>query len=355
MKIEQNVGGMFVAVIKSDNGKLRRVKLHTNDRAEAEKIAAENGLDRIERMAINGLVTRSLIRQMTAVGKVLVHEAIEAWDSWLRSTSESVNTAANMKSYALAWMRDTGCKSIGIDEITEEDISRWVNKDDDCKASTRKFRLSVVRSLFWFCKEKQYRDDDPSQFVSVRLGDMAHEQKESRKKRVFTDEEFALLDAWIRFLIETTNNMKTRWVYTFWLCAIHIGRESALRLSDIASLEWASIGESFVVHTGKRNVRVKQPITPQLRAALDLIPKNTVQSKWCFPKQCIMSRDPRLRPQLSNQFSRILKQAGIENHTFHELRCTKITELSNAGEQLQHIVEFAGHSNPKTTQSYIAS
>lgn len=352
MKLEQIQSGDWVAVLRSERGE-RRINLKVKDRAVADELVQQHELAKVERLAISGLLTRSLIRQMTVTGRVLVGDAIEKWAEWLKSTSESANTAVNMKCYALAWMRDTHCRKCGIDEIVEDDLDRWVNKKDGRKANTRKFRLAVLRSLFWFAKEKQYRDDNPALMVSMRYKDLDHHLKEVRPKRLFTDEEYQKLFNWLQTEVDRLHQTKSDFErdYRFWLAAVAIGRHSALRLGDIAALQRASIGERFVVHTDKRNTRISHEITPELRVALDLIPKSN--SKWCFPKQAVMEADPRLRAQLPVQFGRILKRAGIQSHHFHELRATKLSELSTAGIPIAKIAGFAGHSSEKTTAGYI--
>lgn len=353
MKFDQLQSGEWVAVLKSARGE-RRINLRVSDRKQAEVIAAEKNLERVERLAIDGVITRSLIRQMTMNGRMSVEEAIEKWAHWLKSTSESPNTATNMKHYALAWMRDSHSTKSGIDEIVEDDLDRWVNKKDGRKANTRKFRLAVLRSLFWFCREKQYRDDDPALMVSVRYKDLSHELKEPRVKRVFTDEEYIKLISWITTefnrLVDCKSDFKKN--YQFWMAAVPIGRHSALRLGDIAELQWESFaGDRLIVHTDKKNTRVDQVITPELRAALDLIPKNN--SKWCFPKQAALNSDSNSRAQLPVQFGRLLKRAGITSHHFHELRATRITEMSSSGSSIKEIAAFAGHSSERSTVGYI--
>lgn len=335
-------------MLKSGRGR-KTIKLHVTDKTQAERLVKELDIARVERMSVAGTISRDLVRQMTRGEGVSVALAIERWSAWLRSTSESGNTADNMTTYALAWMRESRSSKMNIDAIVEDDIDRWVNQSDGCKANTRRFRLAVMRSLFTFCSAKSYREDDPSKLIRVKMKDLSHEQKEVRSKRIFTDEEFAKLDSYIR------NNLPRIWDRqrcAFWLSAIHIGRHSALRLGDIASLQYASIGERFVVHTDKRNTRVEQEITPELRVALNLIPKR-INSDWCFPRQAVIDRTPRYRSSLSVDFGRILKKAGVHNHTFHELRSSKITELVNQGKTVEFAARFAGHSDTRTTETYI--
>jgi integrase len=356
MKIKIGRAGRYVAEIKTDRN-VRTIDLRTTDEQRAKEIALEMNLEQIERASIAGAITRELVKKL-ARGTLQVGDAVDRWYVWAKSTYESENSTTNMLCYIMAWMRDTGAKHLNIDEITEDDLDRWVNQKDGRKASTRKFRLACLRSLFIFCKSKGYIDSNVAELCCVKYKDLDHEQKEVRIKRSFTDEEYSkvleYLRGHIRVLLHRDGGASEEMTetYRFWLAATIIGRHSALRLSDIANLQWASIkGERLVVHTDKRNTRVDIEINPELREGLDMIVKEN--PKWCWPKWAIIASDPRKRSQLPGQFARILKRAGVGDHHFHELRSTKLTELHNAGSNIVAIAEFAGHTSTKTTEGYI--
>jgi integrase len=281
---------------------------------------------------------------VAVINRMNVSQAFEKWESWAASVYESANSSTAFAIYVRAWIRDTKVASTPVDQIGERDLDRWVNKTDGCKATTRRFRLAALRSFFFYCKEKMYRMDDPSMLVSVRYKDLDHEQKEPRVKRVFTDDEYNRLVAYLKANQQYIN-------YPFWLSATMIARHSALRMGDICCLQWPSITDRLVVHTDKRNRRVDIPVTPQLREAFDTIPKGT--KKWCFPKQAIISSDTKRRSGLSNQFSRILKEAGIEGHHFHELRHASLSAFVRDGNSIEAARDMAGHSSTEQTRHYV--
>lgn len=343
MEIIKLYTGEFAAKIKS-NRKPVRLRCYTEEDAKA--VAEEMNLERVERMAINETITRDLIRSITGVDKVPVSIAIERWCEWLRHTSESRNTHHNFYCYAKAWMRDSHSRNVGIDEITEADLDAWINKKDGSKAATRRFRLTALRSLFGYCAIKQYIQSDISKLVKVKYADLSHEQKESKVNRVFTSDEYSKLISFIK----SWDNKSAQ----FWLFATILGRHTALRLGDIATLQRSSFQHGrLVVHTDKINTRVDQEITPEIQEAISIVPAGT--GKYCFNKFATIASDPSSRAFLSVFFGRILRKAGIENHHFHELRATRITELSQAGQDIKYIAGFAGHSSTKTTELYIVN
>lgn len=356
MNIKLGSHGRYVAVINSIRGS-RTIDLHTTDRAKADQTVADMKLEEIERAAVAGAITRSLVKKL-ATGTVSVKDAVERWYSWAQATYESSNSSSNMLTYLMAWMRETHSTNLNIDEITEDDLDRWINKRDGCKASTRKFRLAVLRSLFMFCEIKGHVDSNIAELCCVKYNDLSHEQKEVRVKRCFTVEEYEKVLAWLRNHIHTLLQRDTQEsedlteVYRFWLAATIIGRHSALRLSDVATLQWSSIKKDrLIVHTDKRNVRVDLPICDDMRAGLKMIRKD--DGKWCWPEQAMIASDPSRRSALPQQFGRILKKAGVSNHHFHELRKTALTKFMESGRSLKETAEYAGHTSENTTRGYL--
>lgn len=357
MKLIANPAGSYSAVIKTRTGR-RSIGLHCKTLEEAKTRSTELNLEKIEQLEINSVISRDLIQKLTTHGGISVDEAILRWYAWMQATYESKITTHNYLSTAKSWARDTKAELVPVNEVTEADIERWVNKNDGCKGSTRRTRLHVLSSLFKFCAVKGYTHANMASLVKVKYKDLSHDQKEARVKRLFTDEEYRkvlfAIEAEISRLESQVGSAPVRFLvaYRFWYAAVIIGRHTALRISDIASLEWASINEGrLVVHTDKKNVRVDLEITPEIQQAIDGIHK--LSDKWCFPQQNAINSDPSTRCQLPVQFGRILKNAGVSKHHFHELRITKVTEMNRSGSTIEEIAQFAGHSSTKSTEGYI--
>ena len=138
---------------------------------------------------------------------------------------------------------------------------------------------------------------------------------------------------------------------SFWARAVPIGRWTGLRLSDIASLEWASLSTTIAVWTIKKDKRVELPLYPEeLEQAVSGIPK--VDEKYCFPEQRRIVWDPKRRHALSMQFKRLCHRCGIFGKSFHFLRHTYVTACWAAGEAPEHIAKHVGHSSTSQTRAY---
>lgn len=356
MKIIKKSCGM-VALITKANGRQVNIRLNTHDMKEAELIAARMGLEEVEAAAKAGIITRELIRKITANGEMTLKQAIKEWEEWLENTCESKHGALNMVTYARSFMKDQR-EYINLADVNEKHIDEWVNKSDGTKRSTRCFRLASIRSLYKFLTAKSYVDANVSLLVKVRSKDLSHGQKETRKKTCFNDDEYARLLLHMSLKIDELADsdapgakQKLQWL-RFWYPATIIGRHTGLRVGDIASLEWESIKDDKVtVWTDKRNKRVEIKVTDALREGLLSIPVN--KGVKCFPIQSAIESDPTRRAQLPNQFARLLKAAGIPGHWFHELRATRATEMAGDGHSMETIAKELGHTSTTTTKGYI--
>jgi integrase len=352
MKFKTNRIGMISVVLTTKIGE-RTIGLNTSNMAEAELLAKDLKLDIIEQAGKSMDISRQLIRQLTQGGKKKVIEAIIEWERWLSSTSESGNTANNMASYGYAWMYHQKLRSVGVDEISEDHVDDWVNAEDGVKLNTRKFRLSVARSILKFCCIKKYIDVNVAALVRVKQKPLSLEQKANRSKRVFTDEEYEMVKAKLIEKIDAfgVGALKTKqelWL-RFWYSAIVIGRRTGMRLADVCNLERAAINDGKIrTCTDKKNTWVEHVIDDEILTALTIVRHNN--SKMIYPLQSEIASDPSRRCQLSNRFRAVMKMCGITDHFFHELRATKATEVDKAGGD---VAETLGHSSNESAAPYI--
>lgn len=357
MKFKTNGIGIISAVLTTKIGE-RTIRLNTKSRAEAEAIAKELNLDVIERAGKTVDLSRELIRKLTQNGKKKVIEAISEWEKWLASTSESVNTAHNMASYGYAWATQTKLNAKGVDELTEASVDDWVNDSSDVKLNTRKFRLSVARSILKFCVIKRYIDVNVADLVKVKHKPLTLEQKTNRSKRVFTDEEYSLIKTVLLREIEQARAMNLPkadedWL-RFWYCAVVLGRRTALRLADISNLERECLNDGELsVCTDKKNTWVKCKVDDEILMALSIGTTWSGKSKLFFPKQSAIASDPKRRCQLSNRFRAIMKMCGINDHFFHELRSSRASEIVAQGGEMKDVAKALGHGDEKSSEVYV--
>lgn len=360
MKLKtQPATGIISVVINTPKGP-RSVSTHSTDMKEAKALVKAANIETIEVLSKAGQLNQALIQKLTIGGNMTVSKAIEEWSKWINETSGSDRTADTHIMFVNAWARQARTLNRKLVSITEGDISKWINYEDKAKLSTRRIRLSAVRHLFRFCSIRQYCNPDPSREVRIKAKLLTHDQKEPKVKTCFTLDEFqAVVDHLTEKIVDLMGHDKTEATIKkldtarFWFCAAHIGRYSGLRLGDICTLEWASLRQpgKLIVWTDKKETRVEIPIGTELGKGIAAIPPNS--KAHCFPEQDAIARHPRKRALLSVQFARILDEAGVEEHSFHDLRHTLATELNVHGNSLEEIAKALGHTSIKSTKGYI--
>jgi integrase len=149
------------------------------------------------------------------------------------------------------------------------------------------------------------------------------------------------------------------------LKAVSQAKETGLRLSDIAQLEWRSFAEDgkLITWTEKTNKRMELPITNALRALISEVP--VTDADYVFPAQRAIIRDVAKRSGLSVQFGRLLDRRHITGKSFHSLRHYRATQsFKNIDKatlaakladtlSMEQIATLLGHANSKTTKRYV--
>lgn len=340
MKLYKNTTGQWSVRYKDSRGKEHSRSLKTKNKADAESIVKEAGIEQIERAGQIAALTKEVVAKIQSGKRVTIDEVNTEWTQHRKIYSASENSLYTADRVIDTFIREFGIKY--LDEVTAEDVSSFINGDSDLSKGTRSQRLSTLRGLFDFATKRSYVLDDPTIDVKVNISKLSHKQKETKKKKPFTAQQFT------KILTGATND--------FMRTAIAISWYTGLRLGDICRLEWDSIGEdSIVVWTEKRDKRVELPYDHpligggNLKVILSGIEK--LDDKYCFPKAKIIISDPKRRSNYSVQFSKIMKRLGMTG-SFHCLRHSFVTRLAKEGESLEDIGKLVGHSDTKTTEIY---
>ena len=274
---------------------------------------------------------------------------------WLDDTGSSPKTIANAIGVVSAWLDAADLGDSGPAAVTERHVSAYVNDTSrEAKASTRRLDLGIIRKFLGFINSRGWAPTNPASLVRVKLDRLSHEQKENRVRVPFTASE-------LQVILTALEARKEQ----FWLFAVRASLEWGLRLGDICALEWACFAQDgfLVVWTGKRDKRVQMPVSDEMRAIVEAIPKEN--KRFLFPDRVRQHQDPRRRAGLSMWFGRFLESIGIRGKSFHCLRHTKATnDFARSGKDdlarklaealtMDQIAALLGHSNTKTTKGYI--
>lgn len=339
MKLEIDSAGVYHVQFATQHGTTGDVKLNTKSEAEAKTLVTKMRVQDLESVSSVVDLTHQVVTQIVAGKEITVANAVQIWCEHVTSTRILAPTTIHANhGFLNVWMKEMSVENKPLTSVTSRDISDYVNAGSE-KRSTAVRKIAAIRSFFSFCQDQglTYRNPASRSLVKVTYNVFKHEEKETKVREVFNEKE-------MERLLEEANS--------FWRCAVTIARETGLRLGDIAQLEWASFRDGrLVVWTDKANKRVDVPVSGQISGVLGRLSETDIT--YCFPRQREISLDPKRRPLLSVQFSRLCKKAGIEGRSFHCLRHTNASALVQAGSSLDEVAKRLGHSSTKTTQGYV--
>lgn len=365
----KKIRGVYHAAVKA-GGKTKWVSTGCESKAEAEKILAESGVEQINRSMQASRLTVKAIGQALTGQHLTCAKALEKYCE-MKAASRAAKTIANHALAVREWMKAANAETLAPSAVTPQQIGRWLNNPKSTlRAATRKSMLAGVRGFFSFCADQGWILSDPSQLVEVDYSVMSHEQKENDSIQPFTEDEVKLLISelrkdWKRAETEKHELFRNPMDVLFWLVACSIGKETGLRISDIARLEWRSFADAghMVVWTGKTNRRVELPVSETLHNLISEVPVN--DPKYVFPDQRTLTLTPNKRSFLSVSFGRLLQRLGIQNRSFHSFRHYKATQEFAKTDKLtlakklaetltmEQIATLLGHAHAKTTKGYV--
>ena len=128
---------------------------------------------------------------------------------------------------------------------------------------------------------------------------------------------------------------------------IVLALETAMRLGELLSLEWANIDtnrhQAFLPNTKNGKAR-NVPLSSVALEALSMVEKTEGQKRvfkwWCGPES------------VHNAWCRLIKRAGITNLRFHDLRHEAASRLSDRGMDILRIAAITGHSSLQMLKRY---
>jgi len=343
-EIKKGRGGVYMVGFDTEHGKKwRSTKSYTAE--EAKKVVALAKIAELEMAAKAKALTSESLSAIMAGRRVTCAVALEEWKDWMTSRQRSQNTLASYESCLDRFFAWSKLLDKPVTRITDQVINGWVNQADAGSRSNRLHKLSAIRSFFDLCTSRAYCIGDPSKLGEVNHRIMSGEQKESRPRQPFTEAEF-------RKLVNNTEG--------FWNWAIQIGWWTGLRLSDICTLEWSAFvdGSNIVVHTLKRDRRVSIPMDHPfigdgvLNLVLLEMSELKGSSRFCFPSAAADIMNPDKRSKFSVAFMRLLDRLGIYGRSFHCLRHSFVTRLSQEGVDIEQIGKLVGHASTAMTERY---
>jgi integrase len=365
----KKINGIYHARVQT--GKTSKfITTRCTDKAEAKQVLATSSLAELNRAAKADRLTQRAIGQIVAGKNLTCAKALDTYCQ-IKSANKSPKTIANNRLVLTNWFKVCHLESLPPSAITVDHISKWINNPkSEWRLSMRQVALASVRTFFEFCGDQGWLVSDPSKLVSLDYKVMSHAQKEPTEKEPFTEDEVKhmlaeLNNDWQRAQTGKQELFREPTHVLFWLVAVHIGKDTGLRLSDIAQLEWRcfSEGGKLVVWTAKTNRRMEYPVSAALENLIGEVP--VIDSEYLFPEQRAIISDPAKRSGLSVQFGRLCDRLEIKDRSFHSLRHFKaISAYSKLDKNalakklasilsMSEIKQLLGHASAKTSAGYV--
>jgi integrase len=335
--------------VTTEAGCVQRLSTFCKTKAEAEEVVKASKIKDIERSAKIHRLTADVVTLITANKSITMRDALAEWIEWMKVGVRSPRTRDNNATTISLWIRQTGIEEKTIGTVTTDEIHAWINDTNrPDKLGTRTMKLAAIRNLMRFCGVKRYILSDPSQLVSVDYRVISHEQRETKHKLVFEDDE-------IDFILANCEGLEPDSMSDgFFHASIMLGRDLALRLGDVCNLEWSCFDfekGTVTVWTDKANTRVVIPMTDRVARLVRSMER--MDKRFLFPAEQLVANDPKRRPIMSVYFGRLFKSLGFEGYSYHSLRATMATTMAAKGATIEEIAKALGHNGTSSTKSYI--
>jgi len=331
--------GYYRAFWIDGTGRQRSLSTKQTTETAARAWTREMKLEEMESAGKLGALGPQLVSLMATGKNLSVDRAIDQFIEWGKSTANlSTTTLATMTFTLKAWSRDSNLGKSNVNAVTTTQVSEYINRPTNNKASTSRNALSILRRFFEYLRGEGLVSRNPAANCRLNLERFLHVQREEGHRQPFTEAEVE------KILTNTTG---------FWRLACEIAANTGLRLGDIATIEWECFreGTGVTVWTDKTDARISLPLPARLSELLRELPRR--DSRFLFPDESAIARDPKRRALLSVQFARILARLEITGEkSFHSWRHTYVSKLAKEGVPVQRIAEAVGHANVETTAIY---
>jgi len=358
----KKVNGTFVVFYKDGEGKTRQRDTRQTNRKDAEHVVKEAGIADLEKAASVGLLRESVVDSMLDRKRTTCEQLVPEWENWMDLRGRGPNTRYTYEQSVKRWLREQKLLGKPVRHIAQEHVSNDVNVQDETLTwATRKARLAAIKSFCEYSLARRLLVEDPSHGVYIYTRDMSFRQKEGKKRQPFTEDEYRRVMAHLDEFLSLPPK-EQRGIFPenarFWQAAMPLAYWTGMRLGDICSLQWESIGpDGLIVWTQKKEYRVELPYDDPLLgdgALRDVINDLDLEhDKWVFPKHKAIHFDPTSRTAIVHDFKRWVARSGLKtDKTFHSMRHACVTRLKRAGATLEEIGKIVGHRSEETTKGY---
>ncbi len=268
-------------------------------------------------------------------------------NQWLENMADTLqpNTLRNYRSYIENHIRpNLGDKQLA--RITPKDVQRFYEKLSDCLASSTVRRIhTTLHGTLKAAQQAHLIASNPTeQITAPRFSYGA--------KQILTDEQ---LDVFMKVIAEDE----------IWCDFFYTELTTGLRRGEICGLKWEDFDEvtgtlkvcrTVYRETGggltagdtKTNAGTRKIVLPASTTALLSKKKASALTEWIFPNP-LKPEQPTNPGSAYRQLKVLLKQAGLPNIRFHDLRHTFATHALASGVDVKTLSGILGHTRAAFT------
>ena len=268
-------------------------------------------------------------------------------DQWLENMADTLrpNTLRNYRSYIENHIRPAlGDKQLA--RITPKDVQRFYEKLSDCLASGTVRRIhTTLHGVLRAAQQAHLIASNPTeQIIAPKFSYGA--------KQILTNEQ---LDVFMKVIAEDK----------IWYDFFYIELTTGLRRGEICGLKWEDFDEvsgtlkicrTLYRETGgglttgdtKTSAGTRKIVLPASTAALLSKRKASALTEWIFPNP-LKPEQPADPGSAYRQLKVLLKQAGLPNIRFHDLRHTFATHALASGVDVKTLSGILGHTRAAFT------
>ena len=326
------------------NGGYERLSTGELDAQAAIKMVDSQGIQKLSILARNKCLTADVAQVLIAGHSATCRDIIEAWYRDMKMDAAPF-TASSYRTHVTKLLLHWGCMNKPLNVLERQHIYAFVN-DETVKESTRKMRLSAIRSLYRHAAGFGHVIGNISETVKVNTRLMTVEQRNKVPAIPFTESEYR------RIMVHPMTSQYWRWAcaLAYWL---------GFRMVDVATLEVATLGtDKAVLYPRKTGRRLEMPINDPLIGSGELLAVfNEIRASlepgqiYCFPKR--REKYPfYYSKHYTREFKELMGHVGIIGKTFHGFRHSFKLRMDRSGKPLSEICALMGHSSEWITQGY---
>ena len=327
-------------------GRYKDIATGCSSESEAQILMDKGDFANVATLGQVARIKRHMIETLTGDKAVSVGQAITEYLRRVADRGRAESTVDRYKRIFDVWNIPEGR---AVEMISEADCDEYINRNDGSHVRTRELRKVVLGSFITFCNHHGWMTRNPAKLVDVRHGTLSQKQLLPAERVPFTKEEVALLLA----------NTKG-----FWNIAIRLSEATGMRIGDICTLDWESVGTDGPVKwiTMKTATLVEAEPPPELIAEIRAL--HPSGSNYVWPKYAYRHMSVAMRTEVFREFRVICKKLGIQGKTFHCLRhgFAQTHEREQKQALLNKLIEelaldrtklAMGHSSSETTKGYL--